>query len=104
MRAKKLPWRLVMPPENLRFKLEQSLLLSDDADVIGRAPWDDCDKFDNDDNNDNDGGDDDEFFHEIANYDGGGCRDRGNGQRRRQQSTKQEETPSNDVLISIYVI
>ena len=66
-----------MPPESLRFKLEQSSLLSDDANVAGRAAmattWassfcgDDCNKFD-DDKDDDDGGDDDEFFHEIANY------------------------------------
>ena len=66
-----------MLPESLRFELEQSPSLSDDADIAGRAAtattWassscgDDCDKFDNDDNDD-DGGNDDEFFHEIANY------------------------------------
>ena len=82
MRAKKSPWRPVMPPESLRFELEQSSLLSDDADVAGRATtattWasssrgNDCDKFDDDefddDDDDNDDNDDDEFFHEIANY------------------------------------
>ena len=66
-----------MPPESLRFKLEQSSLLSDNANIAGRAAmattWasssrgDDCKEFDNDDDND-DGGNDDEFFHEIANY------------------------------------
>ena len=66
-----------MPPESLRFKLDQSSTLSDNADIAGRAAtattWasssrgDNCDKFNNDDDDD-DGGDDDEFFHEIANY------------------------------------
>ena len=77
MRAKKSPQRPVMPLESLRFELEQSSSLSDDADVAGRAAtattWAssfrgvDCDKFDDDDDND-DGGNDDKFFHEIANY------------------------------------
>ena len=66
-----------MPPESLRFELEQSSSLSDDANVAGRAAtattWasssrgNDCHEFD-DDTNDDDGGDDDDFFHEIANY------------------------------------
>ena len=66
-----------MPPESLRFKLEQSLLLYDDTNVAGRATpattWasssrgDDCNEFDDDDDNDN-GGNDNEFFHKIANY------------------------------------
>jgi hypothetical protein len=57
--------------------LEQSLLLSEDTNVAGRAAtattWasssrkDNCDEFD-DDNNDDGGGDDNKFFHEIANY------------------------------------
>ena len=60
-----------MPPESLRFKLEQSLLLSDNAEVAGRAAmattW--ASSFcGDDDKDDDDGGDDDEFFHEIANY------------------------------------
>ena len=69
-----MPRQPVMPPESLRFELEQWLSLSDDADFAGRAntatTWasssrgDDCDKFDNDNDVDND----DEFFHEIANY------------------------------------
>ncbi len=66
-----------MPPESLRFELEQSSSLSDDADVAGRAAtattWasssrgDNCNEFDNDDDDDN-GGNDVEFIHEIANY------------------------------------
>ncbi len=66
-----------MPPESLRFKLEQSSLLSNGADIAGRAAtattWasssrgDNCNKFDSDDDNDN-GGYGDEFFCEIANY------------------------------------
>ena len=76
-RAKKLPRWPVMPPESLRFKLEQSSLLSNGANVAGRAAtattWasssrrDNCDKFDDDDDDD-DGGNDDEFFCKIANY------------------------------------
>ena len=76
-RAKKLPWLPVMPPESLRFELEQLSSLSDDAYVAGRAAtattWasssrsNDCDKFDNDDNDD-ESGNDNEFFNEIANY------------------------------------
>ena len=66
-----------MPPESLRFELEQPSLLSGNADVRGRVAtattWasssrgNDCDEFDND-YNDDKGGDDDKFFHEIANY------------------------------------
>ncbi len=66
-----------MPPESLRFELEQSSLLSDNANVAGRASmattWssssrgDGCNKFDNDDNDD-DSGNDNESFHKIANY------------------------------------
>ena len=66
-----------MPLESLRFELEQSSSLSDNADVAGRAAtvttWasfsrgNDCNKFDDDNDND-DGGNDDEFFHKIANY------------------------------------
>ena len=62
-----------MPRKSLRFKLEQLLLLSNDADVAGRAAtaptWassshgNDCDDF-NDDNDDDYGGNDDEFFHQ----------------------------------------
>jgi hypothetical protein len=76
-REKKSPRRPVMPPESLRFELEQSSLLSDDTNIAGRAAtattWasssrvDYCDNFGDDEDND-DGGDDDEFFHEIANY------------------------------------
>ncbi len=77
MRTKKLTCWPVMPPESLRFELEQSSLLFDDANIAGRAAtatiWasssrgDGCDKFDND-NKDDDGSNDDEFFHKIANY------------------------------------
>ena len=70
-RAKKLSWRPVMPPESLRFELEQSLSLSDNADISGRAAtatkWASSSCGDNC-NDDDDGGDDDEFFHEITNY------------------------------------
>ena len=66
-----------MPLESLRFRLEQSLSLSNDANVASIAAtattWassscgDDCNKFD-DDNDEDDGGNDNEFFHKIANY------------------------------------